>query len=61
MMGIQTMQAEVQIKKGFTITPQNYYVYLHIKEDVGGEVACKVSNLVFTTSSVTAVAAPETP
>jgi hypothetical protein len=29
------MQAEVQIKKGFTITPQNYYVYLHIKEDDG--------------------------
>lgn len=29
------MQAEVQIKRGFTITPQNYYVYLHIKEDDG--------------------------
>ena len=29
------MQPEVQIKKGFTVTPQNYYVYLHVKEDDG--------------------------
>ena len=29
------MQPEVQIKKGFTITPQNYYVYVHVKEDDG--------------------------
>ena len=28
-------RGEIPIKKGFTITPQNYYVYLHVKEDDG--------------------------
>ena len=46
------MQPEVQIKKGFTVTPQNYYVYLHVKEDdgtvyyvgKGTKLRCCVSN-----------------
>ena len=28
-------RGEIPIKKGFSITPKNYYVYLHIKEDDG--------------------------
>lgn len=29
------MQPEIEIKKDFSITPQNFYVYLHVKEDTG--------------------------
>lgn len=46
---------------GVDIVDATSAVYVVAEEDVGGEVACKVSNPVFTTSSVTAVAAPETP
>lgn len=46
---------------GVDIVDATSSVYVVAEEDVGGEVACKVSNLVFTTSSVTAAAAPETP
>lgn len=29
------MRGEIEIKKGFSITPQNFYVYLHVKESDG--------------------------